>query len=166
MPKKRKGEDEATFFERKILYSHALEDWPKTEADWKKRIDEFDENTLAALTPPDEEAIREKYQKQYENDMASWRKDHHIEEGEERTLKYPDMRDYKSIQDYGEALRKHEIWKTVPNKDEYDRRQRTKSYQKWLLWMLFSTHSVNMPIESDEGRVSAHAPRDAKSKGV
>lgn len=121
MPKKRKGEDEATFFERKILYSHALEDWPKTEADWKKRIDEFDENTLAALTPPDEEAIREKYQKQYENDMASWRKDHHIEEGEERTLKYPDMRDYKSIQDYGEALRKHEIWKTVPNKDEYDR---------------------------------------------
>ena len=121
MPKKRKGEDEATFFERKILYSHALEDWPKTEADWKKRIDEFDENTLAALTPPDEEAIREKYQKQYENDMASWRKDHHIEEGEERTIKYPDMRDYKSIQDYGEALRKHEIWKTVPNKDEYDR---------------------------------------------
>ena len=121
MPKKRKGEDEATFFERKMLYSQALEDWPKTEADWKKRIDEFDENTLAALTPPDEEAIREKYQKQYENDMGSWRKDHHIEEGEERTLKYPDMRDYQSIQDYGEALRKHEIWKTAPIKDEYER---------------------------------------------
>jgi site-specific DNA-cytosine methylase len=122
MPKKRKGEDEATFFERKILYSHALEDWPKTEADWKKRIDEFDENTLAALTPPDEEAIREKYQKQYENDMASWRKDHpYIKEGEERPLQIPDMRDYQSIQDYGEALRKHEIWKTAPHKDEYDR---------------------------------------------
>lgn len=122
MPKKRKGEDEATFFERKILYSHALEDWPKTEADWKKRIDEFDENTLAALTPPDEEAIREKYQKQYENDMASWRKDHpYIKEGEERPLEIPDMRDYQSIQDYGEALRKHEIWKTAPHKDEYDR---------------------------------------------
>ncbi len=122
MPKKRKGEDEATFFERKMLYSHALEDWPKTEADWKKRIDEFDENTLAALTPPDEEAIREKYQKQYENDMASWRKDHpYIKEGEERPLEIPDMRDYQSIQDYGEALRKHEIWKTAPNKDEYDR---------------------------------------------
>ena len=122
MPKKRKGEDEATFFGRKMLYSQALEDWPKTEADWKKRIDEFDENTLAALTPPDEEAIREKYQKQYENDMASWRKDHpNIEEGEERPLKIPDMRDYQSIQDYGEALGKHEIWKTAPNKDEYDR---------------------------------------------
>lgn len=121
MPKKRKGEDEATFFGRKMLYSQALEDWPKTEADWKKRIDEFDENTLAALTPPDEEAIREKYQKQYENDMASWRKDHHIEEGEERPLEIPDMRDYQSIQDYGEALRKHEIWKTAPHKDEYDR---------------------------------------------
>ena len=122
MPKKRKGEDEATFFERKILYSHALEDWPKTEADWKKRIDEFDENTLAALTPPDEEAIREKYQKLYENDMASWRKDHpYIKEGEERPLEIPDMRDYQSIQDYGEALRKHEIWKTAPHKDEYDR---------------------------------------------
>lgn len=122
MPKKRKGEDEATFFERKMLYSHALEDWPKTEADWKKRIDEFDENTLAALTPPDEEAIREKYQKQYENDMASWRKDHpYIKEGEERPLQIPDMRDYQSIQDYGEALRKHEIWKTAPHKDEYDR---------------------------------------------
>lgn len=122
MPKKRKGEDEATFFERKILYSHALEDWPKTEADWKKRIDEFDENTLAALTPPDEEAIREKYQKQYENDMASWRKDHpYIKEGEERPLEIPDMRNYQSIQDYGEALRKHEIWKTAPHKDEYDR---------------------------------------------
>lgn len=122
MPKKRKGEDEATFFGRKMLYSQALEDWPKTEADWKKRIDEFDENTLAALTPPDEEAIREKYQKQYENDMASWRKDHpNIEEGEERPQKIPDMRDYQSIQDYGEALGKHEIWKTAPNKDEYDR---------------------------------------------
>lgn len=122
MPKKRKGEDEATFFGRKMLYSQALEDWPKTEADWKKRIDEFDENTLAALTPPDEEAIREKYQKQYENDMASWRKDHpYIKEGEERPLKIPDMRDYQSIQDYGEALRKHEIWKTAPHKDEYDR---------------------------------------------
>lgn len=122
MPKKRKGEDEATFFGRKMLYSQALEDWPKTEADWKKRIDEFDENTLAALTPPDEEAIREKYQKQYENDMASWRKDHpKIKEGEERPLKIPDMRDYQSIQDYGEALGKHEIWKTAPNKDEYDR---------------------------------------------
>ena len=122
MPKKRKGEDEATFFGRKMLYSQALEDWPKTEADWKKRIDEFDENTLAALTPPDEEAIREKYQKQYENDMASWRKDHpNIEEGEERPLKIPDMRDYQSIQDYGEALGKHEIWKTAPNKDEYER---------------------------------------------
>lgn len=122
MPKKRKGEDEATFFERKMLYSQALEDWPKTEADWKKRIDEFDENTLAALTPPDEEAIREKYQKQYENDMASWRKDHpNIEEGEERPQKIPDMRDYQSIQDYGEALGKHEIWKTAPNKDEYER---------------------------------------------
>lgn len=122
MPKKRKGEDEATFFGRKMLYSQALEDWPKTEADWKKRIDEFDENTLAALTPPDEEAIREKYQKQYENDMASWRKDHpYIKEGEERPLKIPDMRDYQSIQDYGEALGKHEIWKTAPNKDEYER---------------------------------------------
>ena len=121
MPKKRKGEDEATFFGRKMLYSQALEDWPKTEADWKKRIDEFDENTLAALTPPDEEAIREKYQKQYENDMASWRKDHHIEEGEERPLKIPDMRDYQSIQDYGEAMGKYEIWKTAPHKDEYDR---------------------------------------------
>ena len=122
MPKKRKGEDEATFFGRKMLYSQALEDWPKTEADWKKRIDEFDENTLAALTPPDEEAIREKYQKQYENDMASWRKDHpNIEEGEERPQKIPDMRDYQSIQDYGEALGKHEIWKTAPNKDEYER---------------------------------------------
>lgn len=122
MPKKRKGEDEATFFGRKMLYSQALEDWPKTEADWKKRIDEFDENTLAALTPPDEEAIREKYQKQYENDMASWRKDHpYIKEGEERSLEIPDMRDYQSIQDYGEALRKHEIWKTAPNKDEYER---------------------------------------------
>lgn len=122
MPKKRKGEDEDTFFGRKMLYSQALEDWPKTEADWKKRIDEFDENTLAALTPPDEEAIREKYQKQYENDMASWRKDHpNIEEGEERPQKIPDMRDYQSIQDYGEALGKHEIWKTAPNKDEYDR---------------------------------------------
>ena len=122
MPKKRKGEDEATFFGRKMLYSQALEDWPKTEADWKKRIDEFDENTLAALTPPDEEAIREKYQKQYENDMASWRKDHpNIDEGEERPQKIPDMRDYQSIQDYGEALGKHEIWKTAPNKDEYDR---------------------------------------------
>lgn len=120
MPKKRKGEDEATFFGRKMLYSQALEDWPKTEADWKKRIDEFDENTLAALTPPDEEAIREKYQKQYENDMASWRKDHPYE-GEERPLQIPDMRDYQSIQDYGEALRKHEIWKTAPHKDEYDR---------------------------------------------
>lgn len=122
MPKKRKGEDEAAFFGRKMLYSQALEDWPKTEADWKKRIDEFDENTLAALTPPDEEAIREKYQKQYENDMASWRKDHpNIEEGEERPQKIPDMRDYQSIQDYGEALGKHEIWKTAPNKDEYER---------------------------------------------
>ena len=122
MPKKRKGEDEATFFGRKMLYSQALEDWPKTEADWKKRIDEFDENTLAALTPPDEEAIREKYQKQYENDMASWRKDHpYIKEGDERPLEIPDMRDYQSIQDYGEALRKHEIWKTAPHKDEYDR---------------------------------------------
>ena len=122
MPKKRKGEDEATFFGRKMLYSQALEDWPKTEADWKKRIDEFDENTLAALTPPDEEAIREKYQKQYENDMASWRKDHpKIKEGEERPLEIPDMRDYQSIQDYGEALGKHEIWKTAPNKDEYER---------------------------------------------
>lgn len=122
MPKKRKGEDEATFFGRKMLYSQALEDWPKTEADWKKRIDAFDENTLAALTPPDEEAIREKYQKQYENDMASWRKDHpKIKEGEERPLKIPDMRDYQSIQDYGEALGKHEIWKTAPNKDEYER---------------------------------------------
>lgn len=122
MPKKRKGEDEATFFGRKMLYSQALEDWPKTEADWKKRIDEFDENTLAALTPPDEEAIREKYQKQYENDMVSWRKDHpKIKEGEERPLKIPDMRDYQSIQDYGEALGKHEIWKTAPNKDEYER---------------------------------------------
>lgn len=122
MPKKRKGEDEATFFGRKMLYSQALEDWPKTEADWKKRIDEFDENTLAALTPPDEEAIREKYQKQYENDMASWRKDHpYIKEGEERPLEIPDIRDYQSIQDYGEALRKHEIWKTAPHKDEYDR---------------------------------------------
>lgn len=121
MPKKRKGEDDDVFFERKMLYSRALEDWPKTEADWKKRIDEFDENTLAALTPPDEEAIREKYQKQYENDMASWRKDHHIEEGEERPLQIPDMRDYQSIQDYGEALRKYEIWKTAPHKDEYDR---------------------------------------------
>lgn len=122
MPKKRKGEDEATFFGRKMLYSQALEDWPKTEADWKKRIDEFDENTLAALTPPDEEAIREKYQKQYENDMASWRKDHpYIKEGEERPLEIPDMRNYQSIQDYGEALRKHEIWKTAPHKDEYDR---------------------------------------------
>lgn len=122
MPKKRKGEDEATFFGRKMLYSQALEDWPKTEADWKKRIDAFDENTLAALTPPDEEAIREKYHKQYENDMAIWRKDHpNIEEGEERPLKIPDMRDYQSIQDYGEALGKHEIWKTAPNKDEYDR---------------------------------------------
>lgn len=122
MPKKRKGEDEATFFERKMLYSQALEDWPKTEADWKKRIDDFDENTLAAITPPDEEAIREKYQKQYENDMASWRKDHpNIEEGEERPQKIPDMRDYQSIQDYGEALGKHEIWKTAPNKDEYER---------------------------------------------
>lgn len=122
MPKKRKGEDEATFFGRKMLYSQALEDWPKTEADWKKRIDEFDENTLAALTPPDEESIREKYQKQYENDMASWRKDHpYIKEGEERPLEIPDMRDYQSIQDYGEALRKHEIWKTAPHKDEYDR---------------------------------------------
>ena len=122
MPKKRKGEDEATFFGRKMLYSQAMEDWPKTEADWKKRIDEFDENTLAALTPPDEEAIREKYQKQYENDMASWRKDHpKIKEGEERPLKIPDMRDYQSIQDYGEALGKHEIWKTAPNKDEYER---------------------------------------------
>ena len=122
MPKKRKGEDEATFFGRKMLYSQALEDWPKTEADWKKRIDEFDENTLAALTPPDEEAIREKYQKQYENDMASWRKDHpYIKEGEERPLEIPDMRDYQSIQDFGEALRKHEIWKTAPHKDEYDR---------------------------------------------
>ena len=122
MPKKRKGEDEATFFGRKMLYSQALEDWPKTEADWKKRIDEFDENTLAALTPPDEEAIREKYQKQYENDMASWRKDHpYIKEGEERPLEIPDMRDYQSIQDYGEALRKYEIWKTAPHKDEYDR---------------------------------------------
>lgn len=122
MPKKRKGEDEATFFGRKMLYSQALEDWPKTEADWKKRIDEFDENTLAALTPPDEEAIREKYQKQYENDMASWRKDHpYIKEGEERPLEIPDMRDYQSIQDYGEALRKHDIWKTAPHKDEYDR---------------------------------------------
>lgn len=122
MPKKRKGEDEATFFGRKMLYSQALEDWPKTEADWKKRIDEFDENTLAALTPPDEEAIREKYQKQYENDMDSWRKDHpNIEEGEERPQKIPDMRDYQSIQDYGEALGKHEIWKTAPNKDEYER---------------------------------------------
>lgn len=122
MPKKRKGEDEATFFGRKMLYSQALEDWPKTEADWKKRIDEFDENTLAALTPPDEEAIREKYQKLYENDMASWRKDHpYIKEGEERPLEIPDMRDYQSIQDYGEALRKHEIWKTAPHKDEYDR---------------------------------------------
>jgi hypothetical protein len=122
MPKKRKGEDEATFFGRKMLYSQAIEDWPKTEADWKKRIDEFDENTLAALTPPDEEAIREKYQKQYENDMASWRKDHpKIKEGEERPLKIPDMRDYQSIQDYGEALGKHEIWKTAPNKDEYER---------------------------------------------
>lgn len=122
MPKKRKGEDEATYFGRKMLYSQALEDWPKTEADWKKRIDEFDENTLAALTPPDEEAIREKYQKQYENDMASWRKDHpYIKEGEERPLEIPDMRDYQSIQDYGEALRKHEIWKTAPHKDEYDR---------------------------------------------
>lgn len=122
MPKKRKGEDEATFFGRKMLYSQALEDWPKTEADWKKRIDEFDENTLAALTPPDEEAIREKYQKQYENDMASWRKDHpYIKEGEERPLEIPDMRDYQSIQDYGEAQRKYEIWKTAPHKDEYDR---------------------------------------------
>lgn len=122
MPKKRKGEDEATFFGRKMLYSQALEDWPKTEADWKKRIDEFDENTLAVLTPPDEEAIREKYQKQYENDMASWRKDHpKIKEGEERPLKIPDMRDYQSIQDYGEAMGKYEIWKTVPHKDEYDR---------------------------------------------
>ena len=122
MPKKRKGEDEATFFGRKMLYSQALEDWPKTEADWKKRIDEFDENTLAALTPPDEEAIREKYQKQYENDMASWRKNHpYIKEGEERPLEIPDIRDYQSIQDYGEALRKHEIWKTAPHKDEYDR---------------------------------------------
>lgn len=122
MPKKRKGEDEATFFGRKMLYSQALEDWPKTEADWKKRIDEFDDNTLAALTPPDEEAIREKYQKLYENDMASWRKDHpYIKEGEERPLEIPDMRDYQSIQDFGEALRKFEIWKTAPNKDEYDR---------------------------------------------
>lgn len=122
MPKKRKGEDEATFFGRKMLYSQALEDWPKTEADWKKRIDEFDENTLAALTPPDEEAIREKYQKQYENDMASWRKDHpYIKEGDERPLEIPDMRDYQSIQDYGEALRKYEIWKTAPHKDEYVR---------------------------------------------
>lgn len=122
MPKKRKGEDEATFFGRKMLYSQALEDWPKTEADWKKRIDEFDENTLAALTPPDEEAIREKYQKQYENDMASWRKDHpKIKEGEERPLRIPDMRDYQSIQDYGEAMGKYEIWKTAPHKDEYDR---------------------------------------------
>lgn len=122
MPKKRKGEDEATFFGRKMLYSQALEDWPKTEADWKKRIDEFDENTLAALTPPDEEAIREKYQKQYENDMASWRKDHpKIKEGEERPLKIPDMRDYQSIQDYGEAMGKYEIWKTAPHKDEYER---------------------------------------------
>jgi hypothetical protein len=122
MPKKRKGEGVVTFFGRKMLYSQALEDWPKTEADWKKRIDEFDENTLAALTPPDEEAIREKYQKQYENDMASWRKDHpKIKEGEERPLKIPDMRDYQSIQDYGEALGKHEIWKTAPNKDEYER---------------------------------------------
>ena len=122
MPKKRKGEDEATFFGRKMLYSQALEDWPKTEADWKKRIDEFDENTLAALTPPDEETIREKYQKQYENDMASWRKDHpKIKEGEERPLKIPDMRDYQSIQDYGEAMGKYEIWKTAPHKDEYDR---------------------------------------------
>ena len=122
MPKKRKGEDEATFFGRKMLYSQALEDWPKTEADWKKRIDEFDENTLAALTPPDEEAIREKYQKQYENDIASWRKDHpYIKEGEERPLEIPDIPDYQSIQDYGEALRKHEIWKTAPHKDEYDR---------------------------------------------
>lgn len=122
MPKKRKGEDEATFFGRKMLYSQALEDWPKTEADWKKRIDEFDENTLAALTPPDEEAIREKYQKQYENDMASWRKDHpKIKEGEERPLEIPDMRDYQSIQDYGEAMGKYEIWKTAPHKDEYER---------------------------------------------
>ena len=122
MPKKRNGEDEDTFFGRKMLYSQALEDWPKTEEDWKKRIDEFDENTLAAITPPDEEAIREKYQKQYENDMASWRKDHpNIEEGEERPQKIPDMRDYQSIKDYGEALGKHEIWKTAPNKDEYDR---------------------------------------------
>ena len=122
MPKKRKGEDEATFFGRKMLYSQALEDWPKTEADWKKRIDEFDENTLAALTPPDEETIREKYQKQYENDMASWRKDHpKIKEGEERPLKIPDMRDNQSIQDYGEAMGKYEIWKTAPHKDEYDR---------------------------------------------
>ena len=134
MPKKRKGEDEATFFGRKMLYSQALEDWPKTEADWKKRIDEFDENTLAALTPPDEEAIREKYQKQYENDMAGWRKDHpYIKEGEERPLEIPDMRNYQSIQDYGEALRKHEIWKTAPHKDEYDRKAEDEIISKVAL---------------------------------
>ena len=110
-PRKRKDEDMAHYFQR-------LREWEK----WHMA----EEASKAANDPmPKEEDYTEKYNKNYQEDLAQWKKDNGIAEDEEGAGTFPKREEDETPQDY--AIRvadyetKSDLWQTAPDYFKYQK---------------------------------------------
>lgn len=119
-PRRRKDEDEATYFQRQMLHSKALEDFPETEEAYKQMINELDDVDFSKIETPQEDEIRKKYMAQYEKDLAEFKEDAGIPANAERPAE-PKPSDYDNLLDLSNAWGEFHAWDYAPEAQDYER---------------------------------------------
>lgn len=123
-PRKRNDESMAQYLER-------LREWEM----WK----EAEQRAAEANDPmPDADAINKKYEQQFNADLAEWRKNHNIPEGQTSAGEFPKRRPDETPQDYAVRVADYEsladTWKDAPRLFDYLQKANEEHKEAYRAW--------------------------------
>ena len=157
-PKKKDSETMAEYFNRLRLYNEAIKYWPETEAQWKAVVYRHEENTL-----PNETAIHEKWMQKYDEDLKKWKEDNALAPDAVPPVEKPigddaDPLDYMSTM--AEWQRNEALWKTAPDKSDYEREAEAEVYSM-LAALELKHHPMSYSSRMRQAGASLKQIRDA-----
>lgn len=158
-PKKKGSESLSDYLSRLLLWERAVKEWPETEAQWKAVVAAHDDKQL-----PDEEAIQEKWQRKYDEDLAQWKVENGLPADAEPPKEQPmasvttDPLEYVRVM--ADWRRREALWQTAPMKEDYERQAETEVYTL-LADMELKRHPLSYSARMQQVGASLKQLRDA-----
>lgn len=158
-PKKKAAETMSDYLNRLRLWERAVKEWPETEAQWKAVVASHDDKLL-----PDEEAVHDKWMRQYDEDLARWKAENGLPADAEPPREQPmasattDPLEYVRVM--ADWRRREALWKTAPVKEDYERQAETEVYTM-LAGMELKRHPLSYSARMQQMGASLRQLRDA-----